>query len=263
MHRFLRPRVLAILAVSILGISRPQSGLAQSVDPAIGLVRVSGVPSTRPRAFGTSVETLYQVLASGCSPIASTTLNADINDYFYSTSGVGFVDCPLNLPAGAILEKFEAVVYDANDTKDVLAALGVCPTIDVTFACNGYGLVGSSGTSAAPFNGYLTSDLSIFGLVVDKVSNVYHVRVVLQQPDSSVRFRQVNVFYRLQISPAPGVATFGDVPTSHTYFRAIEALAASGITAGCGGGNFCPNATVTRGEMATFLARALGLHFPN
>jgi len=69
--------------------------------------------------------------------------------------------------------------------------------------------------------------------------------------------------YKLQIGPAPATPTFGDVPATHVYFRAIEALAASGITGGCGNGNYCPNQNVTRGEMAAFLARALGLHFPN
>jgi hypothetical protein len=69
--------------------------------------------------------------------------------------------------------------------------------------------------------------------------------------------------YKLQISSAPATPTFTDVPASPPYIRAIEALAASGITGGCGAGNFCPNQNLTRGEMAAFLARALGLHFPN
>jgi hypothetical protein len=51
------------------------------------------------------------------------------------------------------------------------------------------------------------------------------------------------------------------VPTSHAQFRFVEALAASGITGGCGGGDFCPNNPVTRGQMAVFLATALGLHY--
>jgi hypothetical protein len=71
------------------------------------------------------------------------------------------------------------------------------------------------------------------------------------------------VRYKLQVSPAPASATFADVPTSHPFFQFVEALAASGITAGCGGGNFCPDAPITRGQMAVFLAAALGLHFPN
>jgi len=73
----------------------------------------------------------------------------------------------------------------------------------------------------------------------------------------------VRVYYRLQVSPPPATATFNDVPVGNPYFQFVEALAASGVTAGCGGGNFCPDAPVTRAQMATFLARALGLYWPN
>jgi len=45
--------------------------------------------------------------------------------------------------------------------------------------------------------------------------------------------------------------------------RHIEALAASGITAGCGTGVFCPEQNVKRSEMAVYLAKALGLHWPD
>jgi hypothetical protein len=53
------------------------------------------------------------------------------------------------------------------------------------------------------------------------------------------------------------------VPTGHNFFQFIEALAASGITGGCGNGNYCPDNAVTRGQMAVFLAKALGLQFPD
>ena len=39
----------------------------------------------------------------------------------------------------------------------------------------------------------------------------------------------------------------------------IEALAAEGITGGCGAGNYCPSDPVTRGQMAVFLVRAFEL----
>ena len=43
------------------------------------------------------------------------------------------------------------------------------------------------------------------------------------------------------MSPAPATATFpNDVPTSHPFFQYIEALSASGITAGCGTGGTAP-----------------------
>jgi hypothetical protein len=66
--------------------------------------------------------------------------------------------------------------------------------------------------------------------------------------------------WRRLVSIAPAQATFPDVPAGTLFFQYVEALAASGITGGCGGGNFCPNASLTRGQMAVFLAKALGLH---
>ena len=82
-------------------------------------------------------------------------------------------------------------------------------------------------------------------------------------PGTSVDWNQFRVRYRLQVSPAPATATFGDVPAASSIHRFVEALAAAGITGGCGGGNYCPDAALTRGQMAVFLATALGLHFPN
>jgi hypothetical protein len=55
--------------------------------------------------------------------------------------------------------------------------------------------------------------------------------------------------------------TFRDVPLTHTFFGDVEWLAASGITLGCNPPTndlFCPDGSVTRGQMAAFLHRALG-----
>jgi len=48
---------------------------------------------------------------------------------------------------------------------------------------------------------------------------------------------------------------FTDVPTSHQFHNSIDAIADAGITTGCGGGRYCPNGLVTRGQMAAFLNR--------
>ncbi len=77
-----------------------------------------------------------------------------------------------------------------------------------------------------------------------------------------VRFWGVVVTWKRTVSPAPATATFNDVPTSHWAFQFVEALVDSGITAGCGGGNYCPDSPVTRAQMAVYLAAALGLHSP-
>lgn len=50
---------------------------------------------------------------------------------------------------------------------------------------------------------------------------------------------------------------FSDVPTTAFYHAAVEWVFNRGITAGCAAGLYCPDAAVTRGQMAVFL-RALG-----
>ena len=81
--------------------------------------------------------------------------------------------------------------------------------------------------------------------------------------DPQLALGSVIVGYRLQVSPPPATASFNDVPTSHPYFQFIEALKASGITGGCQASPplYCPDKPVTRGQMAVFLAKALGLHW--
>jgi S-layer family protein len=74
--------------------------------------------------------------------------------------------------------------------------------------------------------------------------------------------RAARLRFKRRVSPAPPLATFNDVPTGHPFFQFVEALADSGITVGCGNGNYCPDAPLTRGQMAVFLAKALGLHWP-
>jgi hypothetical protein len=55
----------------------------------------------------------------------------------------------------------------------------------------------------------------------------------------------VRVYYTLQVRPAPAVATFTDVPTSHPFFQFVEALVGAGITAGCAPALYCINSPIT------------------
>jgi hypothetical protein len=58
-------------------------------------------------------------------------------------------------------------------------------------------------------------------------------------------------------TPPNCAGVFGDVPCPGPFTNWIEDLAAQGITGGCGGGNYCPNNTVTRKQMAPFLMKTL------
>ena len=63
-------------------------------------------------------------------------------------------------------------------------------------------------------------------------------------------------------SPPLPSGVFGDVPTDHWAAPWIEQLAAEGITAGCGNGNYCPTTPVSRDQMAVFLVRTFNLPTP-
>ncbi|MGH9381477.1 MAG: choice-of-anchor Q domain-containing protein [Thermoanaerobaculia bacterium] len=54
-----------------------------------------------------------------------------------------------------------------------------------------------------------------------------------------------------------GSEQFADVPFDSPFCAWIEELASRGVVAGCGGGNYCPSAPVTRAQMAVFLLRTL------
>ena len=80
-------------------------------------------------------------------------------------------------------------------------------------------------------------------------------------PLDSVTRQQMAVFLMkskngLCYVPPPCSGVFPDVPCSSNFAPWIEALAASGITGGCGGGNYCPTNAVTRQQMAVFLLKA-------
>jgi hypothetical protein len=62
--------------------------------------------------------------------------------------------------------------------------------------------------------------------------------------------------------PACTTAPFTDVPATDPFCRWIKELVTRGITAGCGGGNYCPGAAVTRGQMSVFLAATFALTIP-
>jgi hypothetical protein len=85
-------------------------------------------------------------------------------------------------------------------------------------------------------------------------------------PDAAVTREQMAAFILKALGefdpPVPVTQRFADVPPANPFYRFIDRLAALGITGGCGGGNYCPTAPVTREQMAAFVLRALGEFSP-
>ena len=67
-------------------------------------------------------------------------------------------------------------------------------------------------------------------------------------------------------SEAPPACTgvFADVPCPGGFAADyIEGIYAEGVTAGCGNGDFCPDAPITNAQMAVFLVKTFGIpHLP-
>jgi hypothetical protein len=83
-------------------------------------------------------------------------------------------------------------------------------------------------------------------------------------PSSPVARDQMAVFVLRTLNPslnppACGTPVFADVPASSPFCPWIEELARRGVVSGCGGGNYCPAAPVSREQMAVFLAATFGL----
>jgi hypothetical protein len=162
----------------------------------------------------------------------------------------------LRLPAGSLVSRIEVEACESNPAATLSFALLRRPSPAGPFTnVSGFG---ESGIPATPGCAFFNKDLPT-PMTIDNENNTYFVSY---NQEAGMVLHAARVYYKLQVTPAPAVATFpNDVPTGHPFFRFVEALAAAGITAGCAPGSFCPGNPVTRGEMAVFLAAALGLHF--
>jgi hypothetical protein len=196
---------------------------------------------------------------------------AGADGYLYQAASDDDYRAPLSLPEGALIEM---VCLYANDTdasafvdvqlyKVKLVPGGGNEATDViveSFAfSNSNSGYGNYCTEPFSHTFRATDDIDLDG-TPDRVAYYVHARVPLTTKNS-LGLGGVRITWKRQVSSPPQTPTFGDVPGSDPGFPFIEALTASRITAGCGGGNYCPDANLTRRQMAVFLAKALGLHW--
>jgi len=84
-------------------------------------------------------------------------------------------------------------------------------------------------------------------------------------PDTAVTRAQMAVFILKTLEgstytpPAATGTVFGDVGSGDFAAAYIEDLYNRGISAGCGGGNYCPTSNITREQMAVYVTRAFKL----
>jgi plastocyanin len=173
----------------------------------------------------------------------------------YLISG-GNLYAGVSLPNGVEITDVEIVGCDSDPSNDLSLRLWRLPE-----PAGSPLLVAQANSSGTPGCGFFSSPL--VSEFVDNLGSSYLLEILANNSAPPLEFRTVRVFYKTSISYPPANPTFSDVPATHPFFRFVEALAKSGVTGGCGGGNYCPDAPITRGQMAVFLAGALGLFWPN
>jgi Carboxypeptidase regulatory-like domain/S-layer homology domain len=194
------------------------------------------------------------------------------------TLTVRFLDVPDD-------NQFQAFIYGAAGAGVMMGGTPVCT--DVLHFCPngivtradmaGYLFRASHGVNTPPpvyqntfadvsFNDY--NAFYIQGIFDDGITGGCSANPRLYCPSFPVTRAQMAVFvwkdqHGSEPPPActpPGV--FLDVPCPDAFaVDYIEGIYHEGITAGCGGGNFCPHGPITNGQMAVFMVKAFNIPY--
>jgi len=247
-------RAMAFLGSIIL------AGTAMATDVARTRVPMPlATGSVNPKEYGITDDTITVVPATSFHPQFSTVdcrLSASMALYCQPNQDIHYF-ATLDLPAGAVID-----YLGLNTLTDTDFVIGM----QIIKRDDGGNLNGFAAFSALAHPFAFATDYSgpiapIF--IPDHENEAFYVDVESASNPNPEYFGWVEVWWHRTVSQPPGTPTFNDVPVSDPAYQFIEALAASGITSGCGGGNFCPDSPLTRRQMAVFLSKALGLHYPH
>jgi hypothetical protein len=172
----------------------------------------------------------------------------------------------INFQAGAVVTvggfpTDDVVVVDPNQITVTTPALEPGTLNNVT-------VINPNGSSDALLGAFLAdfSDVPADGLFHDYVTVLIKNGITAgcgggnYCPASAATRAQMAVFllkslYGSSYVPPPAIGLFLDVPVEDPFAPWIEKIYDLGVTAGCGGDNYCPASPVTRAQMAVFLLK--------
>jgi tartrate-resistant acid phosphatase type 5 len=190
-----------------------------------------------------------------------------------TSTSIGFGDVPTEYWAQNFVER----LYKAGITGGcLLNPLKYCPEATVTRAQMAVFL--ERGIHGSSYNPLTVGESTGFGDVPPDYWSAAWIKQLAAEgvtggcgsgnycPESPVTRAQMAVFllrskYGTSYSPPDigGSTGFGDVPPDYWSAAWIKQLVTEGITAGCGNGTYCPEAPVTRAQMAVFLVKMFNL----
>jgi hypothetical protein len=214
-----------------------------------------------PRAFGTDDYSIAALSAVAFSPRSCSGFDRTTLSWYYPfedfCSSSGHFYASLDLPAGAVID-----YIGVNTATTLPGAMGF--TLHFRDHLGGSAPLASATLPTHDGGGFGTDYAGPLGILVPDHHDREFLLDVEVAPglDAPQYFGFAEIWWRRSVSSPPVTPTFGDVPNGHPFYQFVEALSASAITGGCGNGNYCPDSPLTRGQMAAFLAKALGLHWP-
>ena len=172
------------------------------------------------------------------------------------------------MPAGpgamvntAVISGDESDPSTANNTSTETTTVDACPPAApvITAPVSVPSLTGGL-TASVPANHGHTDAWTLTGGLITAGQGTDQVTFESGDPGTTMQLAAVDSILGCD-SPESSVLVsvdFLDVPPSHPFHDFINTIARNRITAGClGGQSFCPDDSVTRGEMAVFLLKAL------
>jgi hypothetical protein len=245
----------------LLLLVNPCRAIAQLAgDPQVASTESVWNEGLARNGFGTSDPSTTAYTGDEFEPVINTSVIKAAGILEFTGPGLQIAILPMHLETGVLMDGVFWWAFDFDGDSDLqLRIYSLCWPFhggDATMT-----VLASGTTSGIGDQAFFTSiDPPV---TIDNGPCNYFVEVRVPNGVPTIKFRRVRVRWFRQVGAAPASATFADVSPTHPYFRFVEALASSGITAGCGDGNFCPDSPMTRGQMAVFLSVALGLHFPS
>jgi hypothetical protein len=248
--RFLAVLYEEALAMKVQGVP--------SLRPAIaaGLLALLPIPARAqaldgPDNFGTQDQAITVIGYEEFFPISSFVgyaSDANAGSRWVTGGDVAGLHAPISmLPNGSLLGQIVFYVSDGAPNDDVRALLcrnwvdsasGDNPGRDCPIILTTSGMPGDTYLEEFP-------DLPILyrqDVDGDGTTEVVHYTLVVETPPSNglTRLRMARLRWRRQVSPAPAVASFNDVPTNDSAFQFVEALVASGSPSAAAAATIAP-----------------------
>ena len=159
---------------------------------------------------------------------------------------------------------------DGNGVFEPGETVGIKPSwknqgtdaINLTGAASNFTGPGSAGDYAIPDAAAAYGSIAV-NATADCGGNCYSLQLTDPAPRPTTHWDAHFTETPSTLADPPKVWTlhvgdsFTDVPRSQLFYKRIETLVHNGITSGCGVGTYCPAESVTRDQMAIFLAKGI------